>query len=265
MSPPSGLTNGRYPPGAPVPVSLSEDSLPISHYFPENTSNARMVSLSIWLDPRASVDMPRPTPSQLSIPSFKYPMVYPEARVAPVAGRRPRQRPSTAPAVVVTHPSEAIASVHAFGSRPLSSIKGGNTPPSSRPGTGSTIRPRVSSPLVASPQRGLGINLPDSPSLVRSSTVPPGVAPWESVTFATTSPRGSVSASDCSSTDDNMLPSLSFSQLSLTIDAMDANGPPTPEVLERDLDWLSPNGGDALRKGATLAGKIGGQGTKYVF
>jgi hypothetical protein len=62
-----------------------------------------------------------------------------------------------------------------------------------------------------------------------------------------------------------MPPSLSFSQLSLTIDAMDANGPPTPEVLERDLDWLSPNGGDALRKGATLAGKIGGQGTKYVF
>ena len=253
-----------------MPVSLSEDSRRISDYFPEHASNARMVSLSVWLDPRASADMPRPTPSQLKIPSFKYPMVYPEPSIAPAVARRSRQRPSTAPAVVVSSAGEdspSIPAIPAFGARPLSSIKSGATPTSSRPGTGSTIRPRVSSPLVASPQRGLGINLADSPNLVRSSTVPAtaSAAPWESVTFALSSPRGSLSASECSSTDDNMLPSLSFSQLSLTIDPMEANGPLTPEVYDRDLDWLSPKSGDALRKGGSLRGTTGSQGGKFVF
>ena len=233
----------RYPPMAPIPVAMKDDSLPVSHYFTDSTSNAQMVSISIWLDRTAAAAMPRPVDVSTHLPPFKYPMDFsiPET---PAPIRRIRQRPSTAPAAVESGSSDPM-SASTSGFRSLSSLRDSRAPTSESPAATTRNahpfgRSRVASPLanagVPRVQRGLGITSIDTDfgRLTNATSSVYGVS------RSNTLPRGSVSASDCS-TDDGRVPSLNFSQLSLTVDPADPenSGPLTPELTEREgYEWL---------------------------
>ena len=165
-----------------------------------------MVSLSVYLDEQAATEMP--APFTLQPPVFRFPMDFTTCGIQsqPITPKRTRQRPATAP-----------GSIEAGHRRTISL---NDTYPQS------IVRPRIASPLSSTAvptRRGLGIEWGDS-NLSLQPALP--------VT------RGSVS-SDCSSTDERCVPSLSFSQLSLTIDPSDKVGPRTPEVYETNaIDWL---------------------------
>ncbi|TYJ53227.1 hypothetical protein B9479_006150 [Cryptococcus floricola] len=66
------LMNGKmpwpYPPGALEPIALSDNSLPISLFFPKSAPNGDMLNLSMWFSG------PTSTPSLGAIPPFRYPM-----------------------------------------------------------------------------------------------------------------------------------------------------------------------------------------------
>lgn len=232
----------RYPPGALVPVALSEDDNSVEHYFPTATSTPRMVTISVWLDSRACLEMPRPSISAGPVPAFKYPMTFDEPQVEKSSTpRRSRQRPSTAPAVVVSASDDSTPAPPAFGFKSHSSIRAARTPSPS----GMPSRPRVASPLstISMPstvQRGLGINVPED-SLQASST--PLTSSPTTITRSNTIPRGSISASDCSSSDEATLPSLSFSQLSLMMEPS-RSVPSTPDGAEKHFfDWPTVDAG----------------------
>lgn len=193
-----------------------------------------MVSLSVYLDETASAGMPWVTPPSSMQPPFRFPMTFSENLVGATpmrsTSRRSRQRPSTAPAASESQTTRF----------PLPTLAA--CPQSARlPELHPTARPRVASPLSSTAvptRRGLGIHLPETPT--RRSITSPDLPTLGPIT------RGSMSSS-CSSTDEHSTPSLSFSQLSLTLDPMDKAGPHTPEVYDTDvLDWLQKR--DAISK-----------------
>ena len=219
-----------------MPISLSDPNLPISHYFPQTKSNARMVSLSVYLYQEASTAMPRAV-AATQPPQFRYPMSYAAEEEVKISSRRSRQRPVTAPAYVDSRNN--------FDSRnavPLSSL----APHTARiPDTYGPARPRIASPLSSSSvatRRGLGINMPEFAESRTESRYckSPSVPTLAQIT------RGSISSS-CASSDDHSLPSLSFSQLSLTLDPMDRNGPLTPHGYDV-VDWLETRRGSGGKK-----------------
>ena len=226
---------------------MSDDSLPISHFFTGKASCARMVAISVWLDSTASAAMPRLVPCQ-PIPPFVYPMNYPSETHAdlPTPVKR-RQRPSTAPAVVVTIPGQdALSAIKAFGStRPLTSIRGSITP-----------RPDVLSPNTTiinnaqgRGQRGLGIT---SPTATSEFDWKPKMEEY-SITRSNTLPRNSISSNESCSTGsfehEKNLPSLSFSQLDLTLDSPDEKGLNllTPPIEKGGYDWMGPSSVEAKK------------------
>ena len=215
----------RYPPTAPVPVSLSESNQTLSHYFADAKSNGRMVNLSVWIHPSAISKLARKVEEA---PLFEYPLEamikaqrssppqtlssgtftaaeppLPSAGSLPYSRNVPRRgRPSTAPTSAVS--SSGISTIPAFGSR-VSSL--------------GTIK--ATSPLAK--------DLPN-PSLTpqRSDRVRSEMQP----NHAFAPPKGS--ESDMSD-DLDSLPSLMSSQLSLCIGQY-THALRTPET--EKVEWL---------------------------
>ncbi|KAK4684098.1 hypothetical protein P7C73_g6106, partial [Tremellales sp. Uapishka_1] len=239
-----GLRKGQmpwpYPPTAPVPVAMTDSSLPISHYFPQ-PSNCRMVNLSIWLPPTIAKDT---TGQTISAPVFQYPMIAatpsspalgllrtPSSSYSgtstivenplpmPTSGYRRRQRPSTAPTVL----SSSGSRPRAFGSSSSGSIK--------RPS------PLSSTTNSSSSGKGLGI----------------------SVTFAGDRDRTSLSSIESHSPRqayaDGSLPSLNYSQSSLGQE--DDFGLRTPTEEKGMSDFYVHNGDKEMRKSISLSMRRG--------
>ncbi|WWD20663.1 hypothetical protein CI109_105139 [Kwoniella shandongensis] len=234
-----------YPPGAMEPIAMTDGNLPVSLFFPRSAPNGDMLNLSVWLNPKAGSAMN--VVDQQEIPPFRYPMAFANEQTSfdsPTSSQTPltpitpavdlpqrllkskskasRGRPSTAPAAITKSDSEAqTPRPPAFGSR--------STAPPPLP-----QRPTHAYSVNRTPQ-GLGIvtfpsndtaNLPSAPHIDRCS-------------FSST-----LSASE----DEESVPSLNFSQLSINTPESCLNVK-TPEV-ERQ-DWLLP---DHLLQGERMGG-----------
>lgn len=214
----------RYPPTAPVPTGLTDSTLSISHYFPAFRSNPRIITLSAYIPASAPVMHQRNLPIEAeSAPTFRYPMLFldepsspascstvrspplatPHMPHSPILGQTPkrpaysRQRPSTAPAVVVSPNGSPIsgAGVPAFGARRMAIVK---------------------SPLAgpSTTAKGLGINTAASTTAAGSSTSTS--TSHTHALAALAGHRGSTAShmSSLESEDEGSLPSLDFSHLS---------------------------------------------------
>ncbi len=222
----------RYPPTAPVPVALSDATLPVSHYFPDSHSNGRMVNLSVWINPSAAEKLAHEIPHDKDAPVFTYtpivrtevdraslldplfpksfdtPPLPPLPATIPLAKSscsRYRARSSTAPAATLSR--TGTPQLHAFGSRSRSL------------GSAKSSSPLAPVQAIPSSQRGLGIS--ERP-LLRVD-------------------RQRESVSDVSE-DFEPVPSLNFSQLSLSIDTPDTHTLNTP--ITNAVDWLCPDAPD---------------------
>ncbi|KAK8850482.1 hypothetical protein IAR55_004400 [Kwoniella newhampshirensis] len=236
-----------YPPGAMEPIPMTDGNLPVSLFFPKSAPNGDMLNLSVWLNPKAGPDAGvQAHASTQQIPAFRYPMTFapqserpasmmlhsppctpatttatlpptpvvelPMLRLKPKSARS-RARPSTAPAIITSDPSNSSQA---------------STPKPPAFGTRSTA-PQI--PLPSRPSHtkrsphGLGIvTFPIPPQLDRSS-------------FSST-----VSTSE----DEGSIPSLNFSQLS--IETPDAYiHVKTPDI--EPQDWLMQ---DHLQKGERM-------------
>lgn len=163
---------------------------------------------------RASLRGPSTPPPQTAaesgsqyLPSAPFPATLPLTR-----GSHSRGRPSTAPAVC-TSPN-GLPQLHAFGSRAMSN----------RSGSGRATSP-LAAEAISSSSRDLG--------LVSDSSHRPSPNP------VTKQAHGSESEG---SEDNDFIPSLTFSQLSFSVDMPDSQGLVTPEA--EVTDWLSVQAAD---------------------
>lgn len=175
-----GLKSGQmpwpYPPTAEVPTAITNDLLPVSHYFPSSQSNTSLVSLSVWIHPSAQHTLARISPVEaFEAPSFRYPMIFPAPEIRRVSASH--SLPATSPALEaeVIHFANtlpAVVSGRARRGRPSTAPANND---SARPcAFGSAIRGlrRDPSPLARVPKheeqvKGLGI---------AGSTLPPFVS-----------------------------------------------------------------------------------------
>jgi hypothetical protein len=198
----------RYPPGSLVPVSLADAQLPVSHYFAETKSNAQMVSISVYLNEQAAFEMPAPSTSQS--PAFRYPMEFTALESQASTPKRIRQRPSTAPGGIEAAQLRA-SSLQVTPPLPAARLRA----PSPLSSTGVTTR------------RGLGLDYAAVKAISPLHSTPGLVS------------RGSMSSSDSYSTDEQGVPSLACSLLSLNCDPSDGINVETPEAYETNVnDWL---------------------------
>lgn len=131
-----GLKAGRmpwpYPPCAPVPVKLEDDSAPVSQYFPSFFAQPGTVNLSIWLHPSIYDKLGPIIPEEgANAPPFSYPL--PPELVLPPAQPSvdEHQRRLTATLAPPSCPSLSQATHHAD-PQPRNMLHHSSTAPNTR-------------------------------------------------------------------------------------------------------------------------------------
>ncbi|WVQ70713.1 hypothetical protein IAR50_000235 [Cryptococcus sp. DSM 104548] len=180
------LANGKmpwpYPPGAMEPIALSDNSLPVSLFFPKSAPNGDMLNLSMWLN------MPSSPPSVDTAPPFRYPMSLP----TPVATSRPttpgsRHSPNSTGSSLSSVQRDRTRSasptvgipVRELFSSPLKAKNQTATSGSRRPNTAPTV---LASDFSAPFLRGPVLHLKSSPDSYPSSlSTSPSLSPLSSL------------------------------------------------------------------------------------